>query len=156
MAGHTGLYDMQRDCPDYAVDFDCCKPNDPADANLDLAAKEYRKVSLPDQCQLREFDAAGFDRCLKGRRLIMIGGPCDGLVCASQHVQASLLHACSCVKVTCCLLLPQVTAGCGSISLRLAASKVIHKGHASYWDDSDIEHKGEYTKSGGSAEVTTL
>lgn len=91
IAGYTGLYDVGKDCPEYAKDFDCRAPNDPADANPELAAKEYRKVFMPDQCQLREFDAPGFDRCMKGRRLIMIGGYC-GLFCAP--LQEAVLFQC--------------------------------------------------------------
>ena len=31
------------------------------------------QVFLADQCQLRHFDAAGFEACMMGRRLFLIG-----------------------------------------------------------------------------------
>ena len=31
------------------------------------------QVFLADQCQLRHFDAAGFEACMTGRRLFLIG-----------------------------------------------------------------------------------
>ena len=33
----------------------------------------HLQVFLADQCQLRHFDAAGFEACMTGRRLFLIG-----------------------------------------------------------------------------------
>ena len=41
-------------------------------------------------------------------------------------------------------------------SLACLLDKVIHKGHATYWDESDIKHKGDYKKPWGKEEVLTL
>lgn len=41
-------------------------------------------------------------------------------------------------------------------SLGCLLAKVLHKGNAGYWEDSEIKHQGEYTKKWGEAEVTTL
>ena len=43
-ANHLGYYDPRTDCPVFAEDFNCLRPYPPAQADEDLAAKEYRKV----------------------------------------------------------------------------------------------------------------
>ena len=43
-ANHLGYYDPRTDCPDFAEDFNCLRPYPPAQADEELAAKEYRKV----------------------------------------------------------------------------------------------------------------
>lgn len=70
---HLGLYDPRTDCPEWAEDFNCLRPYPPAQPNPELAAKEFRKVFLADQCQLRQFDAPAFEKCFAGRRLFLIG-----------------------------------------------------------------------------------
>ena len=152
-SGHAGLYDMQE-CPDWAIDFDCRKPNNPAMEDPDLVAREYRKVFMPDKCQLREFDGPGFDRCMKGRRLIMIGGSCR-VSCAHDKVSSSLPHGAP------VLTLPGVPTGDSLMrqnfaSLACLLAKVMHRGHATYWEDSDVKHQGVYPKKWGDSEVTTL
>ncbi|CAL8469668.1 g9209 [Coccomyxa elongata] len=91
---HIGLYDPRNGCPEYAEDFNCLRPYPPAQPNPDLAAREFRKVFLADQCQLRQFDAAAFQTCFAGRRLFLIGDSLmrqqfASLACLLKGVSAS-------------------------------------------------------------------
>ncbi len=72
-ANHTGLYDPAAQCPEFAKDFVCGQPYEPARPDPGLYAREFRKVFRPRECELRPWDAAGFERCLAGRRLVMVG-----------------------------------------------------------------------------------
>jgi hypothetical protein len=39
----------------------------------ELGEEEYSKEFQPASCDLRSFDAVGFDKCMAGRRLIIVG-----------------------------------------------------------------------------------
>ena len=48
------------------------------------------QVFLADQCQLRHFDAPGFEACMTGRRLFLIGA---ASVSSSQSTMVLAVHA---------------------------------------------------------------
>ncbi|CAL8469667.1 g9208 [Coccomyxa elongata] len=72
-ADYRGIYNQASECPAWAYDFDCIAEDSPEDRKPALLAHEYRKVFRPHDCDLPKWDAKGFDKCLKGRRLIFIG-----------------------------------------------------------------------------------
>lgn len=45
----------------------------PATLEMQALRRIHLQVFLADQCQLRHFDAAGFEACMTGRRLFLIG-----------------------------------------------------------------------------------
>ena len=45
----------------------------PAMLEREALRQPHLQVFLADQCQLRHFDAAGFEACMTGRRLFLIG-----------------------------------------------------------------------------------
>ena len=45
----------------------------PAMLKRNALRRLHLQVFLADQCQLRHFDAAGFEACMTGRRLFLIG-----------------------------------------------------------------------------------
>ncbi|CAL8469520.1 g9061 [Coccomyxa elongata] len=69
-----GLYVAYKQCPEFAMDFDCTVGmGEVYHRNRELAKTEFNKVFRPHKCELQGFDGAGFAKCLAGRRLIMIG-----------------------------------------------------------------------------------
>ncbi|EIE19824.1 hypothetical protein COCSUDRAFT_44250 [Coccomyxa subellipsoidea C-169] len=62
------------ECPHFAKDFDCTTgAGELYHRNKELAKTEFNKVFQPYKCELQPFSDRGFDKCLAGRRLIMIG-----------------------------------------------------------------------------------
>ena len=54
---------MQKEqCPAWGQDFNCIDANGEADRKPKLIAKEYRKIFRPHECELPEWDAAGFEK----------------------------------------------------------------------------------------------
>ena len=54
---------MQKEqCPDWGQDFNCIDTNRPEDRKPKLIAREYRKIFRPHECDLPEWDAAGFGK----------------------------------------------------------------------------------------------
>ena len=43
-ASYSGLYDPLEHCPGFAMDFTCARPYEPAAANPELHAREFRQV----------------------------------------------------------------------------------------------------------------
>lgn len=89
-AEHMGAYDPRTDCPEWAEDFNCLRPYPPAQPNPELAAREFRQVFQAHQCQLRPFDASGFEKCFAGRRLFLIGGSLLAEPLPGHHWQPGL------------------------------------------------------------------
>lgn len=72
-ANFSGYTDLYATCPRFAQEFSCKHPGGSGTPNPELWARESRQVFQPDQCELREWDPAGFERCMAGRRLLMFG-----------------------------------------------------------------------------------
>ena len=76
---------QKEQCPQWGQDFNCIDANTPEDRRPKLIAKEYRKIFKPHECDLPEWDAAGFERCAaalcQGTQLLHIAMsamlPCD-------------------------------------------------------------------------------
>ncbi len=49
-------------CPAWGQDFNCMDVSEPRDRKPELLAREYRKVFQPHECDLPEWDAAGFGK----------------------------------------------------------------------------------------------
>ena len=60
---YRGIYDQASQCPGWGYDFNCLEATSPEEQKPDLIAREYRKVFRPHECELPEWDAAGFDKC---------------------------------------------------------------------------------------------
>ena len=53
---------QKEQCPAWGQDFNCIDDNSQDDKRPQLIAKEYRKVFRPHECDLPEWDAAGFEK----------------------------------------------------------------------------------------------
>ncbi|CAL5228102.1 g11175 [Coccomyxa viridis] len=85
---YRGIYSQKEQCPAWGQDFNCIDANSPEEKKPKLIAKEYRKIFRPHECDLPEWDAVGFDKCMKGRKIIMIG---DSLTWQMYNSLACLL-----------------------------------------------------------------
>ncbi|EIE21418.1 hypothetical protein COCSUDRAFT_43154 [Coccomyxa subellipsoidea C-169] len=83
-----GIYNQASECPAWGQDFNCIEGERPEDRNPELIEQEYRKIFRPHECDLPKWDPYGFEKCLKGRRIIFIG---DSLTWQMYNSLACLL-----------------------------------------------------------------
>lgn len=58
----TSYSPQKEQCPEWGQDFNCIEGNTPEDRKPKLLAREYRKIFRPHECDLPEWDAAGFGK----------------------------------------------------------------------------------------------